>query len=147
MERLTELATLHASWMARFGLVYHLSHDVMQAYLDITSNKQLPKYLELLQVHGFLRTRPELRDRQEKSTYWEPLINGEPLTTPLVSWVSSTPPTADLRFLDDEEIEWLLGYAARRDAEALERRRQNARSERIAQVRRRASDSRSRPPD
>ncbi len=146
MERLTELATLHASWMARFGLVYHLSHDVMQAYLDITSNKQLPKYLELLQVHGFLRTRPELRDRQEKSTYWEPLINGEPLTTPLVSWVSSTPPTADLRFLDDEEIEWLLGYAARRDAEALERRRQNARSERIAQVRRRGSDPRSQPP-
>ncbi len=146
VQRITELATLHASWMARFGLVYHLSHDLMQTYLGISSNKQLSKYLALLQVHGFLRTRPELRDRQEKSTYWEALINSEPLTTSPRPWVSSTPPTSDLRFLDDEEIEWLLGHAARRDAEALERRRQNARSERIAQVRRRASDPRSQPP-
>lgn len=108
----------------------------MQAYLDSTSNSQLRKSLALMEDHQFLRTRPELRDRQEKSTYWEPLINGNPLTTPPRPWVSSTPPTCDLRFLDDEEINWLLDYAARRDAQALERRRHNARSERIAQVRR-----------
>lgn len=139
LQRLTEVVILHASWMATFGLRYYLSNNTMQAYLDITSNSQLAKYLKLLQESGLLVTEPALRDGQVKAMYWRAMINNEPLTELPTTWVIATPPTPDLRLLEQDEINWLLEYTVRREEEALARRARNARSARKSRLPRRPS--------